>query len=70
MKTGIVKWFSPRKGYGVIQPVDGGFNVYVNMQAVERAGLADLKTGQTVHFDIVSDSHTGEVFAENLQAFR
>ena len=46
MKSGTVKWFNSRKGYGVIKPVDGGFNVYVNIMAVERAGLAELKEGQ------------------------
>ena len=66
MKTGIVKWFNSRKGYGVIQPFDGGFNVYVDIKAVERAGLGELKEGQKVNFDIVSDNRTGEVFAENL----
>ncbi len=66
MKIGIVKWFNSRKGYGVIKPVDGGFDVYVSIKAVERAGLAELKEGQKVKFDIVSDDRTGEVFAENL----
>jgi CspA family cold shock protein len=66
VKSGIVKWFNPRKGYGVIQPSDGGFNVYVDIKAVEQAGLAELKEGQKVNFDAVSDDRTGEVFAENL----
>ncbi len=66
MKTGTVKWFNSRKGYGVIMPVDGGFNVYVDIKAIERAGLAELKEGWTVHFDNVSDNRTGEIFAENL----
>jgi CspA family cold shock protein len=66
VKVGTVKWFNSRKGYGVIKPVDGGFNVYVHTKAVERAGLAELKEGQVVNFDVVSDSRTGEVFAENL----
>jgi CspA family cold shock protein len=57
---------STRKGYGVIKPVDGGFNVYVNNKAVERAGLAELKEGQKVHFDIVSDNRTSKAFAEDL----
>ncbi len=66
MKVGTVKWFNSRKGYGVIQPFDGGFNVYVNIDAVERARLAELKEGQVVTFDIVADTRTGEAFAENL----
>jgi cold shock protein len=66
MRTGIVKWFNSWKGYGFIKPVDGGFNVYVHISAVERAGLAELKEGQKINFDIVADERTGEVFAENL----
>ncbi len=66
MKTGIVKWFSSRKGYGFISPVDGGFNVYVHISAVNRAGLEELKEGQAINFDLVADDRTGEVFAENL----
>ena len=66
MKTGIVKWFNSRKGYGYISPVDGGFQVYVHISAVERAGLAELKEGHEINFDIVADDRTGEVFAENL----
>jgi len=66
MRTGTVKWFNSWKGYGFIKPVDGGFNVYVHISAVERAGLAELKEGQKINFDIVADDHTGEVFADNL----
>ncbi len=66
MKIGRVKWFNARKGYGVIKPIDGGFDVYVNVKAVERAGLSELKEGQKVNFDIISDDRTGELFAENL----
>ncbi len=65
MKSGIVKWFNSRKGYGVIKPFDGGFNVYVDIKAVERAGLAELKEGLVVNFDIILDYRTGEVFAES-----
>ena len=66
MKTGTVKWFNSRKGYGFIKPVDGGFDVYVHINAVERAGLAELKEGQKIKFDIATDDRTGEIFAENL----
>ena len=66
MKAGTVKWFNSWKGYGFIKPVDGGFDVYVHISAVERAGLAELKEGQRINFDIVTDDRTGEVFAENL----
>ncbi len=66
MKTGTVKWFNTRKGYGYLKPVDGGFDVYVHISAVERAGMADLKEGQKINFEIVTDDRTGEVRAENL----
>jgi CspA family cold shock protein len=62
----MVKWFNSLKGYGVIKPFDGGFNVYVQIETVELCGLTELKEGQTVDFDIVSDSRTGKVFAVNL----
>lgn len=66
MKTGTVKWFNSRKGYGFIKPVDGGFDVYVHLSAVERAGIAELKEGQKINFDIFEDDRTGEIYAENL----
>ncbi len=66
MRTGTVKWFNVRKGYGVIHPTDGGFNLYVDIAAVNRAGLTELKAGQTVDFEAVADERTGELFAENL----
>ena len=69
MKTGTVKWFNTRKGYGFIKPVDGGFDVYVQIDAVERAGLAELQAGQTIHFETVVDQRTGETFATMIKPF-
>jgi CspA family cold shock protein len=66
MRTGTVKWFSARKGYGFIKPADGGFDVYVEVKAVSRAGLVELKEGQKINFETVTDERTGEIFAENL----
>jgi CspA family cold shock protein len=68
MKTGTVKWFNTRKGYGFLKPGDGGFNVYVHISAVERAGMMDLKVGQQINFEMVMDDRTGQVRAENLSA--
>ena len=48
MATGTVKWFNPTKGYGFIQPQDGGKDVFVHISAVERAGLSTLNEGQQV----------------------
>ena len=68
MQTGHVKWFNSRKGYGFIQPADGGFNVLVQMSAVKDAGLLDLREGQEVKFETVADDRTGEIVAVNLSA--
>jgi cold shock protein len=48
MASGTVKWFNPTKGYGFIQPQGGGKDVFVHINAVERAGLTSLNEGQTV----------------------
>ena len=52
---GYVKWFSPRKGYGILDPDDGGFYVHVHVSALERAGIVELKEGQKIKFDVVAD---------------
>ena len=68
MNKGIVKWFNNQKGFGFIQPTDGGNDVFVHISAVERAGLTTLNEGQSVSFDIVADRRTGKSAAENLRA--
>ena len=71
MNTGIVKWFNNQKGFGFIQPEDGGKggkDVFVHISAVERAGMSTLNEGQKVSFDIVADRRTGKSAAENLRA--
>ncbi len=68
MNTGTVMWFNSQKGFGFIQPDNGNKDVFVHISAVERAGMFDLREGQKVSFDIVSDSKTGKSAAENLQA--
>jgi CspA family cold shock protein len=65
MATGTVKWFNPTKGYGFIQPQDGGRNVFVHISAVERAGLSSLNEGQTIEYEIVSNR--GKASAENIK---
>ena len=66
MKTGTVRWFNALKGYGYIRPNDGGFDVFVSLGAVERAGMEALKEGQTINFETVTDERTGETIVENL----
>lgn len=53
MPTGTVKWFNPTKGYGFIEPDDGGKDAFVHISAVQAAGLAELKEGQKVEFELV-----------------
>jgi len=65
MATGTVKWFNPMKGYGFIQPQDGGRDVFVHISAVERAGLSSLNEGQTVEYEVVSNR--GKESADNLK---
>ena len=67
MDNGTVKWFNTQKGYGFIQPEGGGKDVFVHISAVERAGLRELREGQRVSFEIVTDRKTGKSAAENLK---
>jgi CspA family cold shock protein len=53
--TGTVKWFNPTKGYGFIQPQDGGKDVFVHISAVEQAGLSTLNEGQHVEYEMITD---------------
>jgi CspA family cold shock protein len=66
MTTGTVKWFNGQKGFGFIQPNDGGTDVFVHISAVERAGLTGLAEGQKVSFEAKVDKMRGKTSAENL----
>ena len=63
--SGVVKWFNTVKGFGFIQPSDGGSDVFVHISAVERAGMSSLVEGQKVSYDVVSER--GKLAASNLQ---
>ena len=65
MANGTVKWFNPTKGYGFIQPEQGGGDVFVHISAVQNAGLAGLNEGQKVSFDL--ESNRGKTSAVNLK---
>jgi len=66
MTTGTVKWFNSQKGFGFIQPNDGGNDVFGHISAVERAGLSNLAEGQKVNFEVKTDKMRGKLSAENL----
>jgi cold shock protein len=67
VNDGTVKWFNAQKGYGFIQPEGGGKDVFVHVSALERAGLRELREGQRVSFEVVTDRKTGKEAAENLK---
>jgi CspA family cold shock protein len=67
MTTGTVKWFNAQKGFGFIQPDDGGKDAFVHISAVERAGLGTLSEGQKVEFELVTDRRSGKMSADNLK---
>lgn len=66
MNTGTVKWFNAAKGFGFIQPENGGADAFVHISAVERAGLDTLNEGDRVEFDLVRGQN-GKTSAENLK---
>jgi CspA family cold shock protein len=66
MATGTVKWFNGQKGYGFIQPEEGGADVFVHISAVERAGMATLKEGQRVSYEL-ERGRNGKTSAVNLR---
>lgn len=66
--TGTVKWFNIQKGFGFIQPDNGGADTFVHISAVERAGMSMLSEGQKLEFELVADRRSGKMAAENLKA--
>ncbi len=65
MATGTVKWFNPDKGFGFIQPQDGGMDVFVHISAVQTAGLQTLNEDQKVTYEVVTER--GKQAAANLK---
>lgn len=65
MFTGVVKWFNPTKGFGFIQPEQGGNDVFVHISAVERAGLGTLREGQRLSYAL--KTHKDRVSADELK---
>lgn len=65
MANGKVKWFNTNKGFGFIQPEEGGADVFVHISALERAGLSDLKEGQRISYELATNK--GKTSAANLK---
>ncbi len=65
MATGTVKWFNGRKGYGFIQPDEGGNDVFVHITAVKQAGLKTLNENAKVSYELITEK--GKITAGNLQ---
>ncbi|MEX0406678.1 cold-shock protein [uncultured Salipiger sp.] len=68
METGTVKFFNSAKGFGFIQPDNGGQDVFVHVSAVERAGMNTIVEGQKLSYEVVKSNRDGRSSAENLQA--
>jgi CspA family cold shock protein len=67
MATGTVKWFNATKGFGFIQPDDGGKDVFVHISAVQKANMRDLKEGQKIRYELERDPKKDRVSAGGLQ---
>jgi CspA family cold shock protein len=68
MTTGTVKWFNATKGFGFIQPDNGGADVFVHISAVERAGMREIVEGQKLNFELERDKRSGKMSAGQLSA--
>ncbi|MDH2312933.1 cold-shock protein [Methylobacterium brachiatum] len=68
MSIGTVKWFNETKGFGFIQPDDGGKDVFVHISAVEHAGMRNLIEGQKLSYELETDRRSGKQSAGSLQA--
>lgn len=66
MATGTVKWFNTQKGYGFIQPDDGGSDIFVHISAVEQAGMRTLNEGQKVNYEEQQDPKRNKTYAVNI----
>ncbi|MGK2741710.1 cold-shock protein [Tepidicaulis sp. LMO-SS28] len=66
MTTGTVKWFNATKGYGFIEPEDGGKDAFLHISALERAGISNIQEGQRVEFELQTGKN-GKTSAENVR---
>jgi len=68
MTTGTVKWFNATKGFGFIQPDNGGSDVFIHISVVEQSGMRSIVEGQKISYDVQRDNKSGKMSACNLQA--
>ncbi|MCP1199666.1 cold-shock protein [Notoacmeibacter sp. MSK16QG-6] len=68
MATGTVKFFNTTKGFGFIEPDDGGKDVFVHISALERSGMAAPNEGDKLNYEVVADRRTGKSAADNISA--
>ncbi len=68
MPTGTVKWFNETKGYGFVQPDNGGKDVFGHVSAVERSGMRGLAEGQKISYELETDRKSGKESAANLKS--
>ena len=67
MATGTVKWFNTEKGYGFVEPDEGGKDVFIHISAVQRSGMDSLAEGQKISYELATDRRTGKQAADNIQ---
>ncbi len=67
METGTVKFYNDQRGYGFIQPENGGNDVFVHASALQRAGIHSLNEGQKVKFDTATDSRSGKLAVNSIE---
>ena len=67
MANGKVKWFNDQKGYGFIQPEDGGQDIFVHISAVQRSGLQGLQENQQVSYELFTDDRRGKTSAVDIK---
>lgn len=67
MSNGTVKWFNAQKGFGFIEPSEGGNDIFVHITALERAGISSLNEGQKLSFEVKRNPKDGRLSAESLQ---
>ncbi|APD50777.1 cold-shock protein [Francisella hispaniensis] len=66
MRQGTVKFFNTAKGFGFIEPQDGGKDVFVHISAVENAGLSSLREGEKISFEL--EENRGKMAAVNIKS--